>query len=121
MAIPGLVQLVLSGYMGIQSYLRIMDRDIELRIKGHLYEIATIDDGMIDNRQGFHAAENGYRKTLESVADVAGTELVDEVAAYIKEYIETHQERPRNQKVRREARSIVSKAGYPADEYLNAA
>ena len=116
-----MVELGMPGYMAIRSYFRPMDRDVELRIKGHLYEIATTDDEVVGNRQGFPAAETGYRKTLESVADIAGVELVDEVAAYIKEHIETRQERPSNQKVRREARSRVSKAGFPADEYLNAA
>ena len=111
----------MTGYMAIRSYFRPMDRDVELLINGHLYEITTTDDKVIGNRQGFPASETGYRKTLESVADIAGTELIYEVAEYIKEHIETHQERPSNQNVRQKARSIVSKAGYPDDEYLNAA
>ena len=46
---------------------------------------------------------------------------MDELAAYIKEYIQNEHERPRNQTVRIEARSRVFKAGYPPDEYLKAA
>ena len=98
-----------------------MERGIELRIKGHLYEIATTNDDVIESRQGFPAAERGYRKTLTSVAEIAGSELMDEMAAYIKDHIESYKERPQNDAVRREARRRVSKAGYPPDEYLNAA
>jgi len=116
-----MVEFGMLGYMPIGSYFRPMDRDVELLINGHLYEITTTDDKVIGNRQGFPAAETGCRKTLGSVADIAGTELVDEVAMYIKEHIETHQERPSNQNIWRKARIIVSKAGYPAYEYLNAA
>jgi len=98
-----------------------MERDAELRIKGHLYEISSLNDEVIESRQGYPASEQGYRKTLDSVLDISGVELMDGIAAFIKEYIQEHQERPANQTVRKEARSRVSKAGYPADEYLNAA
>ena len=98
-----------------------MERDVELRIKGHLYEIASVNDEVLESRQGFPASERGYRKTSESVVAIAGPDLLDDMAAYIKEYIQNHHERPPNQKVRIEARSHVSKAGYPPDEYLNAA
>lgn len=98
-----------------------MERDAELRIKGHLYEISSLNDEVIESRQGYPASEKGYRKTLDSVLDISGVELMDGIAAFIKEYIQEHQERPANQTVRKEARSRVSKAGYPADEYLNAA
>lgn len=107
--------------MSVPFNVKPMDRDAELRIKGHLYEIATIDDEIIANRQGFPAAETGYRKTLESVLDVSRINLVDEMAEYIKDQIRTNKERPANQAVRKEARLRVSKAGYPPDEYLNAA
>jgi len=98
-----------------------MERDAELRIKGHLYEISSLNDEVIESRQGYPASEQGYRKTLDSVLDISGVELMDGIAAFIKEYIQEHQERPANQTVRKEAQSRVSKAGYPADEYLNAA
>lgn len=98
-----------------------MERDAELRIKGHLYEISSVNDEVLESRQGYPASEEGYRRTLDSVMEIAGTDMMDEVAAYIKEYIQEHQERPANQTVRKEAQSRVSKAGYPADEYLNAA
>jgi hypothetical protein len=98
-----------------------MERDVELRIKGRLYEIASGNDEVLESRQGFPASESGYMKTLESVVDVAGPDPMDEMAAFTKEYIQDHHERPANQTVRIEARSRVSKAGYPPDEYLNAA
>jgi hypothetical protein len=72
-----------------------MERDVELRIKRHLYEIASVNDEVLESRQGFPASERGYRKTLESVVDIAGPDLLDEMAAYIKEYIQDHHERPR--------------------------
>ena len=98
-----------------------MERNVKLRIKGHLYEIASVNDEVLASRQGYPASEHGYRKTLDSVVDIADTDLSDQMAAYIKEYIQEYQERPANQTVRKEARSCVSKAGYPPDEYLNAA
>lgn len=98
-----------------------MERDFELRMKGHLYEITSVNDEVLESRQGYPASEEGYRKTLESVLDIAGADLMDEMAAFIKEHIQKHEERPANQTVRKEARSRVSKAGYPADDYLNAA
>jgi hypothetical protein len=98
-----------------------MNRDVELRIKGHLYEIGSLNDEILGSRQGFPASERGYRKTFESVVDIAEPEMMDKIAMYIKEYIQEQQERPANQTVRKKARSQVSKAGYPPDEYLNAA
>lgn len=49
-----------------------MERDVELRRNGHLYEVASVNDEVISSRQGFPASEAGYRKTLDSVLDVAG-------------------------------------------------
>ena len=98
-----------------------MKRDAELRRNGHLYEIASVNDEVIGSRQGFPASEAGYRKTLDSVLNVAGSDLMDEVAASIKDHIRTHEERPANQAVRQDARKLVSRAGYPPDDYLNAA
>lgn len=72
-------------------------------------------------RQGFPAAEGGCKKTLKSVADVAGRDLIDDVAEYIKEFIQKKERRPENNAVRTEARKMVSRAGYPPDPYLNAA
>jgi len=107
--------------MAIRSGPHTVNRSLELRIKGHLYEISTIDDEAIDSKQGFHIAESGYRKALESVAECAGTELVDEIAAEIKEQIRTENERPRNQSVRRDARLLLAENEIVADEYLNQA
>lgn len=98
-----------------------MERDAELRIKGHLYEIASVNDEVLESRQGYPASETGYQRTLDSVVEISGPNLMDEVAEYIKQYIRTHNERPTNNTVRQEARSLVSKAGHPPDEYLNAA
>lgn len=98
-----------------------MNRSEELRIKGHLYEIATVNDEVLESRQGFPIAEEGYRKTLESVATCAGTELLDEVAEGIKEHIRTEEERPENGALRRESRMRLAEEGIVADEYLNSA
>jgi hypothetical protein len=54
-----------------------VNRDLELRIKAPLlYEIATVDGEVFGSRQGFSAVESGYSKTLESVVNCAGSELV---------------------------------------------
>jgi curli biogenesis system outer membrane secretion channel CsgG len=97
-----------------------MHRDLQLRIKVHLYEIAEVNDDVIESRQGFTAAEGGYQNPLESVADVAVRDLVDDVAEYIKEYIQKKEIRPENNSVRKKARSVVSRARNSPDPYLNA-
>lgn len=96
-------------------------QDMELRIQGHLREIGKINDGVLGGRQGFPPAVGGYEKTLTSVAECATVDEVDEGAAYIKDKIRSSEARPANQSVRRTARTIVSRAGYPADDFLNAA
>lgn len=98
-----------------------MDRSEELRIKGHLYEIRTVNDEVLDSRQGFHISEEGYRKTLESVAACGGTDILDEVAEDIKDHIRTEEERPENRDLRRESRMRLAEEGIVADEYLNSA
>ncbi|WP_158853983.1 hypothetical protein [Halorhabdus sp. CUG00001] len=98
-----------------------MNRDLELRIKGHLYEIGEVNDEVIDSDQGFPNAETGYRRTLESVAECADTNLVDLVAEDIKEQIRAKGERPSNNSVRRNARILVSEEGFVPDNYLNRA
>jgi hypothetical protein len=98
-----------------------MDRDLELRIKGHLYEITTVNDEVIDGRRGFPAAKRGYRKTLASVANCAGAEMVDRVGDSIKEAIRDEGERPNNQTVRRDARMLLVNAEIVPDEYLSRA
>lgn len=62
-------------------------RNLDLRIKGHLREIEQANDEVIGDRQGLWPAVDGYRRTLESVADCATAEEIDEVAEYIKEHI----------------------------------
>lgn len=98
-----------------------MDRDYELRIKGHLYEIAKLNDEVLNSRQGFPMSEEGYLKTLKSVADCAGADMVDEVAEHIKDHIRTQEERPKNNAVRKKARLLLSEEGIVPDEYLNMA
>ncbi|WP_435067588.1 hypothetical protein [Haloplanus sp. C73] len=98
-----------------------MHRDLELRVNGYLYEITAVNDEVLESRQGFPAAERGYSKTLESVADCAASELVDLVAESIKEHIRTHEGRPTNRSVRRDARSLLAEEGFVADTYLNQA
>ena len=56
-----------------------------------------------------------------NVAECADADVVDEVAAYIKTYIDNHRERPPNRKVRRTARTKLTQAKYPANQYLNSA
>jgi len=98
-----------------------MDRDLELRVKGHLYEIARVNDEVLESKQGFPMAEEGYRKTLESVAECAGPDLVDEVAENIREHIRNRHERPDNQSVRQDARFLLVDEGILPDDYLNRA
>jgi hypothetical protein len=98
-----------------------IDQDLELRIRGHLHEIAEINDDVIGSRQGFHMAEAGYIKTLVNVAECTDESAVDDVADWIKEYIRDRDERPKNRRVRRIARKKVTDMGYPANDYLNAA
>jgi len=98
-----------------------MHRDLELRVNGHLYEITAVNDEVLESRQGFPAAERGHSKTLASVADCGGRKLVDQVAESIKEYIRTHEERPTNRSVRRDARTLLAEEGIVADTYLNQA
>jgi len=88
-----------------------MERDVELRRNGHLYEIASVNDEMLGSRQGFPASETGYRKTVDSVLDISGPDLMDEVAASIKDHIRTHEERPANQAVRKDARHSSRRPG----------
>lgn len=47
-----------------------IDRELQLRLKGHLWEMAGVNAEVLDSRQGFPAAIRGYEKTFESVADV---------------------------------------------------
>jgi hypothetical protein len=94
---------------------------MELRIKGHLYEIQEINDKMIAEQQGLSMAKMGYQTTLMNVAECTDADVVDEVANYIKEYIDEYEERPPNRKVRRSDRTKVTQAEHPANQYLNAA
>ncbi len=98
-----------------------MDRGLELRIKGHLYEIREVNDQVLKSRQGFPMAENGYRKTLQSVASCSNPELVDRVANDIKDQIRSREERPNNRSIRRDARMLLADEGIVADNYLNSA
>lgn len=98
-----------------------MDRSLELRIKGHLYEIREVNNQVLGTRQGFPMAEKGYNKTLQSVADCSNPDLVDQVANNIKEQIRTHEDRPSNQAIRRDARMLLADKGIVADSYLNTA
>jgi hypothetical protein len=96
-----------------------MDRYLELRIKGHLYEIGEANNEVIDTRQGFPMAKKGYEKTLMSVASCSNPELVDQIANNIKEHIRSHEERPSNRSVRRDARMLLAEEEIAADSYLN--
>jgi hypothetical protein len=96
-------------------------RGVELRLKGHLYEIGETNDAVLGGRQGYPRAKQGYERTLREVADCADPDTLDRVAAHIKDEMSETGERPSNRSVRRAARQIVSEAGYPASAYLNRA
>jgi len=109
------------SYMGCQSGVLLMERDMELRVKGHLFEILEIDDEVIDNGQGQTPAMNGYRRSLENVADSANAKLMDEVAKDIKQHIRSREERPPNVNVRVDARKLIVSEGFLPSDYLNSA
>lgn len=121
MANTGPPILAVRDYIPTRIGVYDVHRDLQLRIKGHLYEIATVNDEILGSRQGYPSAEGGYSKTLESVADCAGSELVDRVAESIKEHVRTYEERPTNRSVRRDARTLLAEEGIVADTYLNQA
>ena len=73
-----------------------MDRDLAIRVKGHLYEIRELDDEIPDSRQGFPLSETGYEKILPSFAEDAGAKQMGEVAKWIKNYFQKNEERPLN-------------------------
>lgn len=98
-----------------------LGRGSELRMKGHLYEIRETNDENLNGRQGYPMSESGYERTLREVADCASISELDAVANRIKVHIREKKERPANRKIRKEARKIVSEAGYPASAYLNRA
>lgn len=97
-----------------------MDRGLELRIKGHLFEIEKLNDDVIGSRQGLPMSLEGYEKTLQAVAEDATTEHMDEVADGIKEHICRNEDRPMNQNLRRDARKSISEDEHSPGKYLNA-
>jgi|APHM01.1.fsa_nt_gi hypothetical protein len=98
-----------------------MDREIELRMKGHLYEIREVNDQVLDARQGLPMSEKGYQKTLKSVAKCSNPKLVDQVATEIKDQIRSREERPSNRSIRRDARTLLADEDIVGDKYLNTA
>lgn len=58
---------------------------------------------------------------MTSWGSCATVDELDEIAQYIKDQISEYGKRPTNRIVRRIARTLISQAGYPADEFLNAA
>lgn len=118
---PGIAFVADRRYMGCQSGVLLMERDMELRIKGHLFEILEVDNEIIGNRQGQQSSKDGFSDTLESVASCGNAELVDQVAEDIKQHIRSREERPRNQNVRIDARKLLVSEGFLPDEYLNSA
>ena len=112
--------LSVRGYLASQQGEIAMDRGLELRIKGHLYEIEKLNDDVIESRQGLPMALKGYEKTLQAVAEDATTEHMDEVAEGIKEHIRRNEDRPKNRQIRRDARKSISEDGHVPGKYLNA-
>lgn len=90
-----------------------LDEDMQRMINGYLYEIGKLNDEVINQRQGFHNAIEGYERTLQHVARCASIDdarcasidEVDVVATYIKHQIRHSEERLENRKVRRKART----------------
>ena len=129
LAIPGLLVMANAGLpiLAVRDYIRArigvhhVHRDLELRIKGHLYEITEVNDEVLGSEQGLPMSVNGYEKTLRSVANCGDGELVNQVAESIKEHIRTHENRPENQAVRRDARMLLTEQGIAPDSYLNRA
>lgn len=113
--------LAVRDYIRSRNGVHDMHRDLELRIKGHLYEITEVNDDVLGLEQGLPMSERGYEKTLRSVANCGNGELVDQVAESIKEHIRTHEERPENRTVRRDARMLLTEQGIAPDAYLNKA
>jgi hypothetical protein len=99
----------------------VSNRDLDLRIKGHLYEIRETNEEVIGGEQGYPMAENGYQATLTSVAICADEDVIDAVAKHIQDEMRKLGSRPKNRKIRRVARQLVSEAGYPPNKYLNRA
>jgi gas vesicle protein len=95
-----------------------MERSVELRIKGHLYEIREANDAIVESRQGLHVSLNAYKKTLESVAKSGDVELVDDVAGDIKDRLKETGDRPSNQEMRKEARTLLAEQDIVPDDYL---
>jgi len=98
-----------------------VDQPVDLIIKGHLYEIGQVNDAVLDGRQGYPMSEKGYHRTLKETSECASIDEVHTVAQRIKDHIQRLEKRPSNRKVRREAREVVTEAGYPATSYLNKA
>ncbi len=85
-----------------------MERDLELRVKGHLYEIGEVNDEIIGDRRGFIDARHGYRQILELVGERVGTAgMVDKYAKMIKEEMQRDGERPPTRRIRRRANRDV--------------
>ncbi len=129
LAIPGLLVMANAGLLmlAVHDYIRPrigvhhVHRDLELRIKGHLYEITEVNEEVLGSEQGLPMSVSGYEKTLRSVANCGNSELVDRVAESIKKHIRTHEDRPENQTVRRDARILLTEQGIAPDTYLNRA
>lgn len=121
MANAGLPMLAVRGYIRTRIGVHDVHRDLELRIKGHLYEITEVNGEVLGSEQGLPMSEKGYKKTLRSVANCGNGELVDKVAESIKEHIRTHEERPQNRTVRRDARMLLTEQRIAPDAYLNRA
>jgi hypothetical protein len=129
LAIPGLLVMANAGLLllAVHDYIRTrigvhhVHRDLELRIKGHLYEITEVNEEVLGSEQGLPMSVSGYRKTLRSVADRGDSKLMDQVAESIEEHIRTHEDRPENQTVRRDARMLLTEQGIAPDSYLNRA
>lgn len=121
--VPRIYQTSKSGIYRSTTMAREIEIEppVDLIIKGHLYEIGQVNDEVLDGRQGYPMSEQGYHRTLKETAECASIDEVHTVAQRIKDHIQRLEKRPSNRKVRREAREVVTEAGYPATSYLNRA
>lgn len=105
--------------MGIPSLDNVNDKDLRLRIRGHLDEIDEYNQKYIGNEQGYPMSRESYTWTLSATAVCTkDREVVDKVAEYIKDQFQ-RRDRPSSRKVRRNARRIVEGNGYDPHEFID--
>ena len=104
--------------MSTPSIDEIEERELGLRIRGHIDEIDEYNDKYIGHRQGYPMSRKYYLSSLSAVAFCTrDQQVIDKVANYIKGQFEKS-DRPSSRKVRRNARKIVETEGHQPHEFL---